>query len=260
MGTESKDAEQNALAARLGRVWTNFKEGKLISYKMMAFLLIVVAVLGTWIYISSESRQATSQMGLEFDAANTATKLEEFIKQQQERDKDSLLARYAQLQLACANLGRQGLSQLNDLNTLPDIQQKAVEEVEKGRDTFAKLLETSKDDPVMKGICHWALAMAETGLVGVPKDLSAPTGLGPVAPSTETRGQVDTVLKHLNDLVALQDANPGIEIPWAKDAKERAESIQKDPEKFRTTAIHLFQYKSPTAKTDPLAPIAPKKN
>ena len=258
MSTEQKDTEQNALAARLGRTWTNFKQGKLISYKMMAILLILVAGLGTWWYISSASKTTASQRWVDMESANTEGELEALIKREQ--GSNAVTARIAELQLARAHLGRGGLSQFDE--DLSELRQKAVERVEKARDELAQLLDKFKDDLTIKAQCLWGLAMAEEGLVGVPKDPVAPTGLGPIAPAKESKGSIEKLLGYLDQVAALQDANPKIKIPWSEQAKKRAEMIRKDPDKFRSTALTLFQFVGPsTPKFDPkLDPIAPKKN
>jgi hypothetical protein len=253
MSTEQKDTEQNALAARLGRAWTNFKQGKLISYKMMAILLILVAGLGTWWYISAESRKDRSRVWMDLDEANTTTKLQEFIKREQ--GSHAVAARIGELQLARAQLGRDGLSQFDDRQA--EERPKAVENVEKARDELAKLLDGFKDDLQLKAQCLWGLAMAEQALVGVPKESAQPTGLGPIALSAESKGNVDKLLGYLDQVAALQDANPKFEIPWAKRAKELAETIRKDPEKFRSTAMRITRTAGPAAKLGPATP--PKK-
>jgi hypothetical protein len=257
MSTEQKETDQNALAAKLGRTWDNFKQGKLISYKLMAILLIVVAALGTWWYIADASKKANSQRWVDLDEANTATKLEELIK----RDPNTIQARIAEIQLARADLGRGGLELFNSIR--PGERPKGVADTEKAREEIGKWLEKSKsdsvlkNDPVFKAQCLWGLAMAEEGLVGVPKDQAAPTGLSPSAPATEFKGKVETLLGYLDQVAALQGTNPNIEIPWAKQAKERAEAIRKDPAKFQARAQKLFA----SMKTDPFdPPIAPKKN
>lgn len=262
MSTEQKDTEQNALAAKLGRTWDSFKQGKLVSYKVMAITLIVVAALGTWWYISAEGKKARSQRWMELDTASSPDQLRELIK----NNPDAITARLAELQLARAELGRDGLDRF--YSAVPGDKQKGVENVEKGREALGQWLDrianddVLKNDPVFRAECLWGLAMAEEGLVGVPKDAAAPTGLGPIAPPKETKGSIDKLLGYLDQVAALQDANPKITIPWSEQAKKRAETIRKDPDKFRSTAITLFQFVGPAApKTDPkLDPIAPKKN
>ncbi|HSQ54616.1 MAG TPA: hypothetical protein VLM40_02640, partial [Gemmata sp.] len=204
MNTEHKDSDQNALGAKLGQIWTEFKQGKIISYRMMAIVLILFAVLAGWWYFSSASRKATSQRWVEFDSANSEKMLSDLANQ----DKDSLLARIAELQIARAQLGRDGLDKFGDLR--PEVRQKAVESVEKSRESFDKLLNAFKDDPVLRGECLWALAMAEEGLVGVPKDAGKAMELGPIAPAKESKGDVEKVLDYYKQLEDLQAKNPKI--------------------------------------------------
>jgi hypothetical protein len=266
MSTEqkAKDTEQNALASRLSNFWTNFKQGKLISYKTMAILLIIVAVLGTWWYIARESRKAVSALWMDLDEATTPTKLEELIK----KDPKAVVARVAELDLARAQLGRQGLDQFNALN--PTEQQKGVENVEKAREAYTKWMEKSKtdsvfkNDPSFKAECLWALGRAEEGLVGVPTAQAAPTGDGPVAPSDARRGEVSKAIEYFDQLVELAAANPKITIPWAEEAKKRAETMRKDPAGFKRIAGQLFERRvaiggpgSPIPPPPPMPPMLP---
>jgi hypothetical protein len=68
---------------------------------------------------------------------------------------------------------------------------------------------------------------------------------------------VDKLLEYLNQVAELQNANPNFEIPWAKQAKERAADIEKDRDRFVATVRKLYQAAIPAPKLDP---IAPKKN
>jgi hypothetical protein len=264
MSTEQKNAEQNALASRLGNFWTNFKQGKLISYKLMAILLIVVAVLGTWWYIARESRKAVSAQWLELDEAATPTQLEELIK----KDPKSVVARVAELDLARSQLGPEGLDRFNALTTAERM--KGVESVEKAREAYANWLEKSKTDSVFKNDlsskaeCLWALARAEEGLVGVPAAQAAPTGASPVAPSDDRRGDVSKAVEYFDQLVELASANPRISIPWVEEAKKRAEAMRKDPAGFKRTAGLLFEARaeapgtgSPVPPPPPMPPFHP---
>src|SRR4051794_2831976 len=103
--SEQKELEQNALASRLGRIWTNFKQGKLISYKVMAILLLVVAGVGLWWYIAAERKKAASRLWMDFDEAYTVEKLEELAK----KDPQAVTARLAQLAIARSQLGPEGI-------------------------------------------------------------------------------------------------------------------------------------------------------
>src|SRR5262245_35161844 len=80
MSTEQKATDQNALAERLGKFWGNFKQGKIISYKWMAILLIVGAAIGVTWYILAERKAANSRRWVGLDEANTPDALEEFSK------------------------------------------------------------------------------------------------------------------------------------------------------------------------------------
>jgi hypothetical protein len=236
MSTEPKvkDADQNALASRLSNFWTNFKQGKLISYKTMAILLLVVAGLGLWWYLARESRKAVSQQWMDFDDAFTATKLEELAK----KNPGDPVARVAEVAQLRPLLGQQGLDRLNPTTTSAE-RQKAVENIEKARVGYGKLLEKCKNDSAfkndlgLKAECLWALGRAEQGLVGETVTQAAPTGPGPVAPTDQRRGDVNKAIEYFDQLAALAGENPRVTIPWVEEAKKRAETMRKDPEKFR---------------------------
>src|SRR5262249_13163159 len=110
--SEQKDLEQNALASRLNRVWTNFKQGKLISYKVMAIILLRVAGIGLWWYISVERSKNTSKQWVDFDEAFSLTKLEEIAKL---GSKAPTTSKLAELLIARAQLGPEGIEQLASL-------------------------------------------------------------------------------------------------------------------------------------------------
>jgi tetratricopeptide (TPR) repeat protein len=269
MSTEpkAKDTEQNALASRLSNFWTDFKQGKVLSYKMMAILLIVVAVLGTWWYISRESKKATSQQWMDLDEASTQTRLEELIK----KDPKAVTARVAELDLARPLLGREGLDLLfgspADLRARKldarEARELGVANIEKAREAYAKWLEKSKTDSVFKNDlntraeCLWALGRAEEALVGVPVAQTAPTGDGPVAPTDQRRGDVNKAIEYFDQLVELAAVNPKIAIPWAEEAKKRAETMRKDPETFKRISRSVFEPISSSSTTDSHPPVPP---
>src|SRR5438067_10818939 len=80
MSTEQKDLEENALASRLSRTWDRFKQGKLISYRMMALIIIAVTAIGLTWYILRERAREASRVWFELESANTLTSLEEYSK------------------------------------------------------------------------------------------------------------------------------------------------------------------------------------
>ena len=83
MSTEQKHEhkerlETNALGERLVRGWDQFKQGKLISYRMMAVILLVATAIGLTIYIWIGKISERSRLWMELDNANSLTSLEEF--------------------------------------------------------------------------------------------------------------------------------------------------------------------------------------
>lgn len=222
MSAEQKELEQNALASRLSRSWTDFKQGKLIGYKTMAVILLVVAGLGLWWYIASERRKAGSRLWLEYDEANTTEKLQELIK----KDPDAPTARTAAYNLACDLLGPQGI-QLITPNARPEEHQRGLDNIEKAREEFVKLLDQFKDSPPHRAACLRALVSAEAMLATVPAKTEQPTGTGPVAPATKFKGDVDKLIGYLKQLA---DAAP--DTPWAAQAKKWADDLTKDRNAF----------------------------
>lgn len=207
MSAEQKDLEQNALAARLNRAWTNFRQGKLIGYKWLALLLILVAGIGTWWYISSERKALASQRWAKLQEASSLSDLEEFIK----NNPNTVPARLARLQAARVQLGPDGIDLL--AAPTPDGRKRGAENIEKAREEFGKLLGEFKNDPVFKAECLLALAKAEAALVVVPVK---PGSL------TEFKGQVGKVVEYLDQLAAA--AAP--DTPWATESKRLADALR----------------------------------
>ena len=251
MTTEHKDSEQNALAARLGRTWANFKEGKLLSYRTMAILLLLCGGLGLWWYISAERRKANSLHWMDFDEANTVSKLEDLKKSAPNTN----LPKIADLLIARTQLGQEGIDWL--ASPLAERRLQGLENIEKARTSFGTLLEQFKNDPVVRAECLYGLAMAEMALVGVPVKSEQPTGTGQIAPEKEFRGKTEKVIEYLDQLAAA--AAP--ETPWATDSKKLADDIRKDPSKFKATSIALGSLVPPNflkeGEHPPIGPIGP---
>ncbi|MBA4189301.1 MAG: hypothetical protein C0467_14995 [Planctomycetaceae bacterium] len=209
MSAEQKETEPNALATSLTSGWTNFKQGKLVSYKLMALVLILVVGLGLWWYIAAERRKTTSKQWLEFDEASSIAKLEELEK----RYPKAPVGRVTDLVVARSLLGPEGIDQINAKTA--EQRAKAVESVEKARDLLAKLLPQFEKDPIFKAECLLGLAKAEATLVGVP-----------VKPNelTEFRGKVSKVVEYLDQLAVA--AAP--DTPWATDSKKLADALRNE--------------------------------
>ncbi len=236
MSTEQKDLEQNALASWLSRTWLNFKQGKLISYKLMALILIVTAAVGVWAYISYERKKANSRRWIEFEEATTAEKLEDLAK----RHPETPLAAYSLLGVARARLGLEGIDVVNS----PRIEKRAaaVENIEKARKAFGELLKFFADDVVGRAECYLGLAKAEMALVAVPEK---PDDL------TKFKGDVSKVVEYLDEFLKIVPN----EIPLAKDTKRLADALRNeqsaDPkerlpaEEFKRVQRSLYELRGP---------------
>jgi len=240
MSAENKDLEQNALASRLGGAWTKFKQGKLISYKMMAILLLLVAGLSLWWYIAADRRKNTSKVWMAFDEASSPAKIDEFVQ----AHPNTPAARWLEKGKASSQLGAEGIELLANDRSTADQRQKAVENIEKAREAFGKLLDQFKDDPLGKAECLNALVHAEAQLVGVPV---SPTQL------TEYKGQVPKLIEYLDRLS--EAAAP--ETAWATDSKKYADLLRKDPSEYVRVQRALTSTRGPSfpTGTDPHSPF-----
>jgi len=232
MSAEQKETEQNALATSLTGAWSNFKQGKLISYKLMALLLILVVGLGLWAYISSERRKTTSKQWFEFLEASSLEKLGELEKKYPK----SNVGHVSEIVIARSLLGQEGIDQLN-ANTA-EKRQKAIENVETARKEFERLLPLFEKDPVFKAECLMGLAKSEAALVGIPVK---PDNL------TEYRGKVSKVVEYLDRLS--EAAAP--DTPWATDSKKLADALRS--EQAQTSADFVRVQRALTVTT-PLMP------
>jgi hypothetical protein len=247
MSTEQKPAtppppahhpkpEPNALAAGLSSGWDKFKRGQLISYPLMALiLLVVVSVAGGWWFLH-ERNKASSARWMGLDARSSVGDLEQYAKD----NPNTLQAKLANLEIARIHLGPEGIDRMFVQST--DFQQMqpaeaekkaremrdgAVANVEKAREEFAKLVDEFKDDPVIKVECLYACAKAEAVLIGIPK-------AGQLA---ERRGDPKKAIEWL-DKVA--EAAPDTE--WGKSAKKLSEALknQNTEEQVATLQARLF--------------------
>jgi hypothetical protein len=220
MNADQKSHDQNPLSARAGEVWTSFKQGKVISYKVMAVILLLAAVIGTTIYIVYERRKSNSNLWVALEEANSQSAFEEIAK----KNPDTIQAQIARLNIARNQLGPAGIDRLSGLDQggefRPEIRKKAIESIESARETLGKLIDEFKDQPALKATCIYAMAMSEIALVAVPTK-EVPQSPGVVAP-TEFKGSIEKVVEWLDKLAA---AVPP-ESPWATDAKALADSLR----------------------------------
>jgi hypothetical protein len=230
MSAEQKNSEQNALATRLNQFWLDLKQGKVIGYKVMALSLLIFAGIGSTWYILSERRKNNSHQWVLLDEANTESALKELAS----GNPNTIQDRLARLQLARNQLGVSGIDRLGSMST--EQRKKAVENIESARESFGKLLDEFKNDPLIKVECLYALAKAEASLVAVP------TKEGQL---TEFKGTVPRVVELLDQLA--EAAAPGT--PWASDSKKLADSLR-DPNS--ATAHEFLRVQQALIKTLPL--------
>ena len=217
--TEPK-AEPNALARALTNGWEKFKQGKLLSYPMMALLLLIVTGIGLTWWIVHERRKDNSAKWVELDGMSSIAALKDYA----EKHPDTKQAKLANLEIARMQLGPEGIDKLftrsSDLRPVPgedpeakarEIRATAVKNVEQARDSFAKLVDEFKDDPVIRVECMLACAKAEAVLVGRPKE----------GQLTQFRGDPAKAIEWL-DKVA--EAAPDTE--WGKDSKKLADTLR----------------------------------
>jgi hypothetical protein len=245
MSTEQKSTDQTALGERLGKFWGNFKQGKIISYKWMAILLIAGAAIGVTWYILSGWRSATSKRWMELDEARSPEALREFADNP--ANANTIQAKLADLQIARGLLGEGGIELLGAGNT--ELRTLGVSNIEKSREMFQKLLDVFKDDPVFKPQCLLGLAKAEAALVAVP---TTPGQL------TEFKGKVPKVIEYLDQLAEASAPDT----PWATDSKKLADTLRTKPDEFVAVQRAVFSLQPPTLpglpKTDgnPFGPIS----
>jgi hypothetical protein len=253
MSAEQKNTEQNALARGLTSTWTRFKEGKLISYKLMAVILLLVAGLGLWWYIASERRKSASQQWMALDEARSVDLLEKVAK----TEGNPTASHVADLAIARALLGPQGIAVLNAPTPTGTSNDQAVANIEKARETFTKLLDQLNHDPVMKAECLLGLAKAEAALVGVSakSEPAPPGGQLPLAPSKDFRGSIDKVIEYLDKLS--EAAAP--DTPWATDSKKMADALRSNRDEFTRIQQSLTGYHGlgGFGKDDPHGPLGP---
>jgi hypothetical protein len=214
--TEAKH-EPNALAQGLTNFWDNFKQGKLLSYPMMALILFVVAGVGVTWWIIRERRIAESARWADLDKRSTPSSLEEFAK----ANPNTIQAKLANLEIARLHLGQEGIDRMHAEPQIPgdpdsekrarEIREAAVLNVEKARAEFQQCLSDFNHDPTIKVECLWSLAQAEAALVGIPKPGQLDQRRGDPAKAVEWYDKV---------------AEAASDTPLGKQAKKMADTLR----------------------------------
>ncbi|MBN9120066.1 MAG: hypothetical protein J0I06_13030 [Planctomycetes bacterium] len=243
--TEPK-ADPNALARALTDGWDKFKQGKLVSYPMMAILLLVVTAVGLTWWIVHSRRAEQSARWTELDGLSTPAALEEYAK----KYPDTVQAKLANLEIARTLLGPEGIERLTATDA--NARKTAVANVEKARESFTKLVDDFKDDPVIRVECMLACAKAEAVLVGMPKEGQVIDPLNPKA--IESRGDPKKAVEWL-DKVA--EAAPDTD--WGKDAKKLADTLRNQNTEQQVLTLQGSVYNlSPSLPGFPFDPKMPK--
>lgn len=246
--TEAK-AEPNALARALTGGWEKFKQGQLLSYPMMALLLLIVTGIGVTWWIMRERVKTRSAMWVELDGLGSNEALDDFAK----KYPNTMQAKLATLERARNQLGPEGIDRLTA--TDPGARNAAIANVEKAREAFVGLVDEFKDDPVIKVECLLACAKAEAALVGMPKESRAANPLDPrpLAPG-DSRGDPKKAIEWL-DKVA--EAAPDTD--WGKDSKKLADSLrnQNTEQQVRMLQGMVYELRPALPKFDPKMPGLP---
>jgi hypothetical protein len=236
--------ETNALGETLITGWQKFKAGQLISYKWMAVILIAVVAIFLGIYILSEKASERSKLWIELENANTRSGLVEFA----EKNPNTVAGHVAELDLARFLLGPEGIDKLPTSRDEAE-RKTAIENIEKSRELFTKLLDAFKDQPIMQVQCLVGLAKSEAAFIGLTK------------PGTlESMGSMEKLIEWLDKLAVAADGTP-----WGDEAKKMSDSIKglgKTKEEFERVQRSLYTLSvlpglgdGPKPPTNPFDPI-----
>jgi hypothetical protein len=235
-----KSLETNSLADWLGRTWTRFKQGKLVSYPVMALILLVVAGVALYVYIRSARSSAESQAWVALEGASTDGALEDIAR----RYPDSTVGRVAEFHRARNLLGPEGIDRL--VTRDEGERKKALENIDAARDLMAKLADAFAGQPVLRAECYLGLAKAEAALIGINKD----------GKLDEYRGTVERLAEYLEKL-----AEAAAGTPWGDEAAKLLEKLRGPDPKAREelVAVQRSLYNTallpgPTG-TGPLPPL-----
>ncbi|AMV27152.1 hypothetical protein VT84_22310 [Gemmata sp. SH-PL17] len=235
--TEPKsETEPNVLAASLANGWEKFKQGQLVSYRVMALTLVIVAAVGVTYYILVSNKKVESSKWVEWDSLGSVASMEEYAK----KNPNTPQARLAALEVARIQLGADGIERLPAQDK--DVRKKAVESIEKARETFSKLVDEFKDDPLLKTQCLLGAAKAEAVLVGMLKDDSL----------DQFRGDPKKAIDWLDKVAeAAPDTN------WGKDSKKLADELRNLNTKDQIVKLQttVYSIQAPSLPTlDPKMP------
>jgi hypothetical protein len=221
--TTPAPAEAPTPRAAVRATWQKFKRGELVSYRVMAVMLIFLAGLGFFWYMSIQGQVGESKQWLDLELASSPEELEKITTEYPK----SVPAQLAEFHLARIRLAPEGIDRL--VTGDPQDRQRALAAIESAKETFTKMAPELKDSPVLQAECYLGLAKAELALVGINKE----GRLG------EFRGDPRAAADWLDKLAAVAEGTP-----WGDDAKKFAADLR-SPEaqlgqKIRDTQTSLY--------------------
>ncbi|MCS7269987.1 MAG: hypothetical protein NZ703_02785 [Gemmataceae bacterium] len=239
MSQEPRTVEAADTWERLSDLWRRFTQGKIISYRWMAGIVIAITVaVVTW-YILSERRAANSARWTELAQASTLEALKRLAEDN--RVGPTMAGKAARLQWARSLLSDNGLELLQSGNA--EARQRGAENIEKARELYLQLQKDFARDPIVQAECWLALAKAEAALVGVP---AKPDQL------TEFKGSVGKVKEYLQQFVAAAEGTS-----WAKEGEKLLQALQKEEDEFVTIQRSLWTLTPAFPSSPPLPPLPP---
>ncbi|MBN9519667.1 hypothetical protein J0H58_14290 [bacterium] len=209
MSTESpttpSPAETPAPGTAVRAAWQKFKRGELVPYWVMAAVLVLITVIGLFIFMRGQKEVASSRMWLDLEVAATREDLEKVMTDYP----GTLPAQLAEVHLARVKLGPDGIDKL--VTGDQGERQKALASIETAKESFGKLAPDLKDSPVLQAECYLGLAKAELALIGITKG----TGLD------SFRGSSTAAAEWLEKLAAVAEGSP-----WGDEAKKTAAELR----------------------------------
>ena len=106
----------------------------------------------------------------------------------------------------------------------------AVQNIEKAREEFTKLVDEFKDDPILKTMCLLGVAKAEAALVGMPKE----------GQLEQFRGDPKKAIEWLDKV-----AETAPDTEWAKDAKRLADTLRNQNTQQQVVTLQASVYSIP---------------
>ncbi|QEL20986.1 hypothetical protein [Limnoglobus roseus] len=242
--------EKNDLAEGLKSLAGKAKGGQFVNVRFLALAVLLVAIVGVWLYLRGSGRKSDAEMWRNFDNLNTPDSYEKFA----EGHANTPAGRAARVQEARV-LMSQGISQLMLQAFEADARKKTIDNIDKAREQFTKLADDYKDDLTMRAQCLEGAAKAELALVGIPKDAAKETS------PENSRGSV----KKAAELYREYAKTVGDKTVLGEQATKKAADLDANAKTIFELGSNLnnkFKYRPPVEepkKPDSLTPPNPTK-